>query len=55
MMQKVPGSTMVRPAGSWKTRSVYPAVNGFFFDQRRIKQRKDRDGLRLSCTAPVIQ
>ena len=40
----------------WKTFSVNPAVNGKLFRIReKIRQRKERDWLRLSLAVPLIQ
>ena len=36
------------PYGDWKTLSVNPAVNGYLFRIGRIRQRNEKDGLRLS-------
>ena len=40
------------PCGDWQTLSVNPAENGYLF---RIRQRKERDGLRFSSAVPKIQ
>ena len=40
----------------WKTFSVNPAVNGDLFRiKEKIRQRKERDWLRLSLAVPMIQ
>ena len=40
----------------WKTFSVNPAVNGQLFRIReKIRQRKEREWLRLSLAVPMIQ
>ena len=44
------------PCDDWKTLSVNPAVNGYLFQIKgRIRQQKERDGLRLSSAMPKMQ
>ena len=53
MVQKVQGWALL--SDYWKTFSVNPAVNGYFFESWKIRQRKERDGLRLSLAVLMIQ
>ena len=54
MMQKVAGRSN---PGLAVRRLENPAVNGYFFfiNQGMIRQRKVRDGPRLSSAMPIIQ
>ena len=42
------------PCDNWKTLSVNPVVNGYFFELGKDKAAKERDGLMLSLAVPKI-
>ena len=59
MVQRVAGRSLVQgwasPFDKWKTLPVKPAVNGYLFsNEGTIRQRKERDGLRISSAVPTI-
>lgn len=59
MVQKVTGSswylTRDSPSDDWKTLYVSPAISGYLFRIRLMKQRIIRNGLRLISTLPETQ
>ena len=43
------------PFNDWKALSVNPAVNGYFLNLGRIRQKNERDGLHFSFAVTSVQ